>query len=164
VENSRPAIREPMSHNPSVGRESLLTEELRGKVERELAAGTPVSVAAQRLGLSRRSLTRWLSEGRVVRRQLDAVPAGPDLDLPAVRRSASLSEQLEKAEPALVAAIAAAAKRGSWQAAAWLLERSHPERWARPPAREGQVYRPVPREADPFAEVDEIAERRRRRR
>jgi hypothetical protein len=42
-----------------------------------------------------------------------------------------------KAEVALVAGISVAAA-GSWQAAAWLLERQHPERWGnlaeRPPA------------------------------
>jgi class 3 adenylate cyclase len=32
-------------------------------------------------------------------------------------------------EAALVASILKAAQRGSWQAAAWVLARQHPERW-----------------------------------
>ena len=139
---------------------SLLTDELRAQMERELAAGAPVAVAAQRVGIGRRTLTRWLAQGRVVRPQLASAPADP-LDLGPAR---SLDDRLAKAEPGLVGVIAAAAGRGSWQAAAWILERRWPERWARPPVREAEaVRRSEPREDDPFAEVDEIAARRRRK-
>jgi hypothetical protein len=39
------------------------------------------------------------------------------------------------AEPLLVAAVQAAVMRGSWQAAAWVLSRRWPERWAAPAGR-----------------------------
>jgi hypothetical protein len=47
------------------------------------------------------------------------------------------------AEPLLVAAVQAAVMRGSWQAAAWVLSRRWPQRWAAPA---GRVR--VPREPD----------------
>jgi hypothetical protein len=67
-----------------------------------------------------------------------------------------LARWLERAEPALVAQIARAGQ-GDWKAAAWLLERAFPQRWAKreaPPASDP---------TDPFREVDEMAARRRRR-
>jgi hypothetical protein len=64
-------------------------------------------------------------------------------------------ERLEQAEPGLVLAIAKAAQRGNWQAAALLLERRWPERWAK------REPGPAPDPADAFAEVDELAARRR---
>jgi hypothetical protein len=53
-----------------VAARTKLTPELRVVVERELAAGVPVAVAAQRAGVGRRTLQRWLARGLVVRRQL----------------------------------------------------------------------------------------------
>jgi hypothetical protein len=132
-----------------VGRPSALTDDLRAQIERDLASGTTRARAAQRAGVPDNSLKRWLAEGKVVRRQLDhAPPPPPSPELP-------IAERLVQAEPGLVAAIIQAAQRGSWQAAAWLLERSYPDRWGRRDAKP-----PLP-PADAFSEVDELAKRRR---
>jgi hypothetical protein len=66
------------------------------------------------------------------------------------------------AEPRLVALVAAASKT-NWRAAAFLLERHYPERWA--PVRRPQAEPELPGvdENDPFAEVDALAARRRAR-
>jgi hypothetical protein len=64
-------------------------------------------------------------------------------------------------ETRLVALVAAAAQSGSWRAAAWLLERRHPERWASRPRSDTFEFVPDPNDA--FAEVDQLAERRKRR-
>jgi hypothetical protein len=67
-------------------------------------------------------------------------------------------------EVRLVALVAqAAARPGGWRAAAWLLERRHPERWGQPGRVERNEPPPAPPYDDPFREVDELAERRRRR-
>jgi hypothetical protein len=106
------------------GRKTLLTDELRERIEDELASGAPQGVVAQRLGVAPRSLGRWLAEGRVSRPE----PPPPE---PERRLLGELPERLAAAEPALVARVAAAADRGSWVAASWLLERGWPERWAK---------------------------------
>ena len=68
---------------------------------------------------------------------------------------------MDQMEPGLVVAIAKAAQRGNWHAAAWLLERRWPERWGRPTERAGRWPPPT---QDEFAEVDELAARRRAQR
>jgi hypothetical protein len=68
------------------------------------------------------------------------------------------------AEPRLVALVAQAANRGTWRAAAFLLERHYPERWGPQRAVRGDLPRPlIDDEGDAFAEVDQLAELRRRR-
>jgi hypothetical protein len=71
----------------------------------------------------------------------------------------SLPERLARAEPGLVATLIAAAQRGEWRPAAWLLERAWPERWGHPSQRATNGSR-GPDPDDPFAEVDELARRR----
>ena len=59
-------------------------------------------------------------------------------------------------EPRLLAVVAGAA-RTQWRAAAWILSRTHPERW-------GERGRDTPlvfdSDDDPFLEVDQVAQRR----
>jgi hypothetical protein len=55
-----------MGHYGRVAPGTKLTVELRAEVERDRAAGYPVAVVAQRHGIGRRTLGRWLAEGRVV--------------------------------------------------------------------------------------------------
>jgi hypothetical protein len=103
-----------------------------------------------------------------LRRQAEA--QAPELTQPELDRSGTATtapsldrEALEQAlqqalaEPRLVAYLAHAA-RSNWRAAAWLLERRYPERWG---AGEREPEPLVPGEADPFREVDQLAERRR---
>jgi hypothetical protein len=66
------------------------------------------------------------------------------------------------AEERLIAQVAAGAKT-NWRAAAWILERRYPERWA--PVRRPQAEPELPAVDgdDPFAEVDMLAAKRRAR-
>jgi hypothetical protein len=127
---------------------SHLTPDLRERVERDLERGMTQPVVAQRAGVAPRTLAYWLASGKIVRRP---APPPPKSESPP---ELPLAQRLEQAEPGLVAAIIAAAQRGSWQAAAWLLERSFPDRWAR-----RDPGTPVPQQ-DRFSEVDELAARR----
>jgi hypothetical protein len=98
-----------------------------------------------------------------LRRQLER--QAPELTQPppthaepthALDREALLEEALS--EPRLLVYVARAAQT-NWRASAWLLERRYPERWG---ARRRELELAVPREGDPFAELDELAARRRR--
>ena len=79
------------------------------------------------------------------------------LDAATVKDDVRVLQARAHGEASLVATVRREAE-GNWQAAAWLLERGYPDRWARlsqrtPPKGE--------RPADPFDEVDELASRRR---
>ncbi len=108
------------SHNHSVGRSTLATPERIVAAERELAAGATLTAAAERVGIGRRTLTRWIESGTVVRRRLAPVP-GLDLDADALTD--------EDVEAAMAASVLAAAKAGDWRAARFVLQSRWPQRW-----------------------------------
>jgi hypothetical protein len=101
-----------------VGRPTKLTPELADDLVLLLAAEASSARAARAVGVSERSVTRWLRNGlqKNVERARAATPATTD----------ALSEAR------LVVLISRAALT-DWKAAAWLLERRHPERWAERP-------------------------------
>ena len=92
------------------------------------------------------------------RRQVER--AAPELAEPAPALSLDREALLAEAtsEPRLVAYVARAAAAGNWRAAAWLLERRHPERWGA-----GERKPELLPGDDPFVAVDELAKRRRLR-
>jgi hypothetical protein len=57
-----------------MGRPSFLTPQLREWAERELAAGASQAVVAQRAGIGRRTLERWLADGKVRRPERPVPP------------------------------------------------------------------------------------------
>jgi hypothetical protein len=128
------------------------TKALAAELATLLRAGVQLDVAAETIGLDRHTLEAWLRKGA-------RAPHGRYRDMhTAVMRARAEGE-------ARHVAIIAAAARENWQAAAWLLERGYPERWARLSQRErsgaATTERPLPSAGDPFAEVDELARRRR---
>lgn len=138
-----------------VGRPSGLTREVADRIVRILAAGGYVQTAAVAAGITVHQLEKWLARGR---------PDGDDpLDEPHRELRARIEQARAEGETRNVALIAQAALT-NWQAAAWLLERQYPERWARPSQRETAAPSAPPARdpSDPFAEVDELAQRRTR--
>jgi hypothetical protein len=101
------------------------------------------------------------------RRRAAREPAGHESVTvePSPAQLAELERVLERAtsEVVLVGIVAKAAST-NWRAAAWLLSRRWPERWGsvRRPVDDEPTPAPAPSEPDPFAEIDELAERRRR--
>jgi hypothetical protein len=93
------------------GRPTKYTPATIGKFCRAVADGLPYKSAAAAAGISQETLSQWQ------------------------RKYPEFSERVQlalaKAEVALVRLIRHAAGKGTWQAAAWLLERRHPEHWGR---------------------------------
>jgi hypothetical protein len=108
-----------------MARPSVLTAERREVAERTLAQGAPLSVVAASAGVSPRTVSRWLAEGQIVRRDLVAVPEPIE---PAA--GGALGDDDVGIERALVGSVLTAAKT-DWRAATWLLERRWPRRYAR---------------------------------
>lgn len=144
------------SHLGRTARPTLLTDDVAELIVSMLRAGNYMHVAAVAAGITRQTLDDWLRRGRS-----DAA-----IDAPYRRLREQVAKARAEGEARNVARIAKAATT-SWQAAAWMLERSYPERWGRPAvalrSTEPPPPAPVePEQLDPFAEVDELAELRRR--
>lgn len=132
-----------------VGRPTKLTQQTADRILTILRAGGYDETACAAAGVSRQQFYAWLRRGRDDEPLYDAFLAD-------VERARAEGESRN------VMLIAQAAQ-ANWQAAAWLLERRHPERWARPSQRDKDApveNAPVSTD-DPFAEVDELARRRR---
>jgi hypothetical protein len=131
------------AHLRLAGRKTKLTEQLTVHLCGLLEGGVPLPSALAAVGLGRRTYYDWLDRAE---------------PLYLVFR-----ERVEQArglgEATLVARIAQAST-SNWQAAAFLLERGAPERWARVSQRKEEGGEAAP--PDPFAEFDELAARRHR--
>jgi hypothetical protein len=108
-----------------------------------LAAGGSLARAAEKAGVTRRTLERWRVQGRA---ELEQATPLARLALEADRPAARVPEPLGESD--LVELLEAQARRGSVRAIELLLARR-----ARAPAE--------PRADDPFRELDELAEQRR---
>ena len=135
------------------GGPSTFTDVAAAQIVRVVRAGGRIAAAAESAGVPARTVRRWLEHG--------TKDGGRYERFRAFR--AQVEQARADAENRNVAIVAQAAQT-NWQAAAWLLERQWPEHWARPSQRakpdEGDAPAPAP--GDPFAEVDELAARRRR--
>lgn len=146
------------SHLRLTARPSLLTPQLADELVQLLQAGNYVAVACRAVGISAKTFRDWMKRGAT-----SAAKNAPYREL---------RERVDRAraqgESRHVAVVTKAAIAGSWQASAWLLEREYPERWGRVSVRvrdESAPEEPLPAASaddDPFSEVDELAERRRR--
>jgi transposase len=101
------------------GRPTKLTPELQAKICDAIRAGNYLETAAAFAGINKTTLHRWL------RRGANAHQGAYHAFSRAVDKAFADSEARD------VALISKAAAEGSWQAAAWRLERRFPERWGR---------------------------------
>jgi len=101
-----------------MGRPTKLTDAVEQKLLEAIKAGNYRRVAAHYAGVSIRTFQAWVERGKAA---------------PGSRHGSFLQRVLEaegQAEIEATGCIAKAAKE-DWRAAAWYLERKHPERWAR---------------------------------
>ena len=103
---------------PKTGRPSKFAPDTAAVVLAHVRRGSPRHVAANAAGLGRSTLMRWLARGKKERR-------GQFRDFWDALKKAEAELVIE-----LVQRINAAAERGTWQAAAWTLERRHPEHFS----------------------------------
>ena len=109
---------------------TALTPEVRDEIALRLSSGCTLEVAAQAVGVNRRTIQTWLSTGREAR---DLDDEGVKLTVRQVQCLELLeAEQAARAELRVkaLASIQKAALTGTWQAGAWLLERLFPDEYA----------------------------------
>ena len=100
-----------------------LTPEIQQAICVDIADGLDHKHAALRAGISPRTLRHWLTIGRRAPNKPDAVQAKCVAFLAAVKKATA------DAVAANVQLIQIAAREGTWQAAAWWLERRHPDQY-----------------------------------
>jgi hypothetical protein len=133
----------------------LLTEETIGQLVAMLRMGNYVHVACRAAGISLDTYEAWLRQGRTGEQPY-----------------AELVDRVERARAegqARHVTLISQAAASDWHAASWLLERQHPQLWGAVSVRlrTDEPAAPETQEPtapdDPFAEVDELAARRRHR-
>lgn len=135
------------AHHAGARRPGKFTPETCKRIVDMLRAGSYPKVAANAAGVSERTFYYWIERAQTDDDYREFAEA--------------VDRALSEGEARAVAVIAAASTE-SWQAAAWMLERRYPDRWARPSQRDKDEKAPAVDPADPFNEVDELAAYRRR--
>lgn len=137
-----------------MARPSKLTPEVHQKIVELVRAANTVEVAAETAGISQPTFYGWMARGKQGGRGNAAY----------ARFREDVEQARIEAESLLVLRVQKAAAKGSWNAAAWLLERRWPERWSSP-SKAGSVrgFEDDSEPADPFAQLDELAPRRENR-
>jgi len=101
-----------------MGRPTKLTPELQKQIVAYITAGSYIETAAAAAGIDKTTLHDWLRRGK----------AG---DKPFDEFSHAVERAMGQADMRDLAVIDRASQDGVWQAAAWKLERKHPDKWGR---------------------------------
>lgn len=135
-----------------MARPSKLTDEVQEATARLIKVGVTVEVAAETVGISPETFYDWMRRGELKGSR----------EAKYRKFRAAVEQARAEAEATLVTRVAKAASNGSWQAAAWLLERRSPERWAKIKERPNGLDDDEAAEAKSPAEAirDELAEKR----
>lgn len=187
-----------------MARPTKYSKERGDKIAKLIKGGNYANQAAQACGVSESTFYRWMSKGKEIGKKyadyLDQERAWQELSDEDKALSPHLKplesegpteeergffefcELIKKseaeAEAAAVVQIKAAAASGTWQAAAWFLERKHKDRWARTDKVDGTITHqigigaseeeleaararleaarslPAPEQTEPFIEVE----------
>lgn len=113
------------------GRPTLLTPQVQDTIINAVRIGSYLDDAASLAGVARGTLFRWLAWGRDAGNRSDAGDELDDRDL--LYRDFCDAVEKARADAMLrnIGVIQTAAQNGTWQAAAWYLERTNPKKWGR---------------------------------
>jgi hypothetical protein len=114
-----------------MSRPTKLNDDVRNRIVLALEAGNYQDTAAQYAGVSKAAFYNWMERGRNERDRIGDGQAADPKEAIFVEFVDAVENARASAEVRAVANIAKAANDGTWQASAWYLERSHPQRWGR---------------------------------
>ena len=133
------------------GRTPLLNATTQDRIVSAVRAGAYLDDAATLVGISRQTLLLWMRNGRDAQDRLDIGETITDRDRLYLDFLNAVESARAEAQLRNVAIIQKAANEGTWQAAAWYLERTNPRKWGRHETVEIGVADDTP------TEVSEIA-------
>lgn len=108
-----------------------LNDKTHDVIVRSIKSGSYATVAAGAAGISASTFRNWMERGEMEEARIDeGFDPNPD-----EKKYLDFKKDVEtaraQAEINAVKAVKMSAENGTWQAAAWYLERSFPQRWAR---------------------------------
>lgn len=113
------------------GRKTLLTDQRQEAIATMLRAGAYVEDACRAVGIHRATFYNWMARGATQRERLNAgLEIEPD-EQPYLDFLDTMEEADAEGIIGHVMNIDNAAKNGTWQASAWILERKQPKKWGR---------------------------------
>lgn len=114
-----------------MGRPTKLTPEIHRAIVTALEAGNYQDASAAYAGVSAAAFYRWMERGREERARIETGEKPRKAEVVFVEFCEAVESARAKAEVRHVANIAKSANDGVWQASAWYLERSYPQKWGR---------------------------------
>ena len=113
------------------GRIPLLNQQIQDNIVSAVRAGAYLDDAAAMSGISRHALFEWLAKGRDAHQKADQGHELSDRETLYADFTDAVETARAEAQLRNVAIIQKAANEGTWQAAAWYLERTNPRKWGR---------------------------------
>lgn len=114
-----------------MARRTKLTPETQQAIINALNSGNWLETAANYAGIATATLYNWLDRGRQERERLESDDTPNDAETPYLEFLEAVEKARSQAQVRAVGLIQKAAIDGTWQAAAWFLERSDPQKWGR---------------------------------
>ena len=114
-----------------MARPTKLTPDIHRAIVTALEAGNYQDDSASYAGVSPAAFYNWMARGRVERERLESGQKPRKSETPFLVFVDAVESARAKAAVRHVANIAKAANDGVWQASAWYLERSYPQKWGR---------------------------------
>lgn len=108
-----------------------LTEEVQARIVEALKHGNYQDAAAAYAGISEATFHNWMARGREEARRLADGEKANSKETIFLEFFEAVEKARSEAEVRNVMYIQRAAQDGTWQAAAWFLERSYPRKWGR---------------------------------
>lgn len=123
----------PLKPKKAGGRQTLLTPQRQQTIVNLISAGNYIETACQAVGISHQTWANWQNRGRTERERLNVQKdAKPDpKETPYLEFVEAVEKAFAEAEARNLALIQNAALAGTWQAAAWILERTRGKRYVR---------------------------------
>lgn len=123
-----------------MARPSKLTPEVLSTVSSYLAVGSTLEVAASAAGVGTRTLERWLQRARELVDRVEQHRRVESRDRVYLELMEAITTREAEAEVKALATIQKSALGGDWRAAAWYLEKRHPDKYG---VRRRPVGRPL---------------------
>lgn len=108
-----------------------LNPERQARIVEALQQGNYIETAARYAGITPAGMYKWINRGNAERSRVSEGGEPNPTETPFVEFVEAVEKARSQAEIRNVGLIQKAAVDGTWQAAAWFLERSYPKRWGR---------------------------------